>query len=110
MKSITMGILVSMLFIIGCQTTSGNVGHMQSYPITSLEAEWIRDGEPIEFEEERWYPADSVEGFLDSEMMLIGTYRDVQLFIDKVDVRPYARLYTKFGRNQFRFYEKRKSE
>ena len=78
--------------------------------MAAVEAEWIRNGEPIEFEEELWYPADSVEGFLDSEMMLVGTYRNVQFFIDKVDVRPYDRLYTKFSRNQFRFYEKRKEE
>lgn len=110
MRSITMIILVSILFFIGCQTTNGNVGHLQSYPIAMVEAEWIRNGEPIKFEEELWYPADSIEGFLDSEMMLAGIFRDVQFFIDKVDVRPYDRLYTKFNRNQFRFFEKRKEE
>ena len=110
MKSLFAIACISLLFLIGCQTTGGNVGHMQSYPIAIVEAQWIRNGEPIEFEEEQWYPADSVEGFLDSEMTLIGTFRDVQFFIDKVDVRPYARLYTKFGRNQFRFFEKKKND
>ncbi len=108
MKLKAMIILIAALFFVGCQTTGGNIGQLQSYPVTSIEAEWIRNGEPITFEEELWYPMDSVEGFLDAEMMLVGTYRDVQLFIDKVDVRPYDRLYTKFGRNQFRFFEKRK--
>ena len=101
MKSATMITLIAALFCVGCQTTGGNIGRLQSYPTTSIEAEWIRNGEPITFEEEQWYPADSVEGFLDSEMMPIGTYKDVRFFIDKVDVRPYKRLYTKFGRNQF---------
>ena len=110
MKSIYMIVLVSGFFLTGCQTTGGNVGHLQSYPVTAVEAKWIRDGEPIEFEDQLWYPADSVEGFLDSEMALVGTYRDVHFFIDKIDVRPYDRLYTKFGRNQFRFFEKRKDE
>ena len=74
----------------------------------AMEAEWIRNGEPIEFEDELWYPADSIEIFLDSEVSLIGEYQGVQFFIDKVDVRPFERLYTKFGRNKFRFFEKEK--
>ena len=102
--------LVGMIFCAGCQTSGGNVGHLQSYPVASIEAEWIRNGEPILFEEEEWYPADSVEGFMDSEMIPVDIYRDVRFFTDKVDVRPYDRLYTKFGRNQFRFFEKRKDE
>ena len=105
-----MVILAVTFFLTGCQTTGGNVGDLKSYPITSIEAEWIRNGDPIMFEEELWYPVDSVENFLDAEMMLAGTYKDVRFFIDKVDVRPYDRLYTKFGRNQFRFFEKRKKE
>jgi hypothetical protein len=110
MKPIYAGIFLSMFFFAGCQTTGGNTGQLQSYATPSLEAEWIRNGEPIEFEEEFWYPADSIEGFLDSEMMLVGTYREISIFIDKVDVRPYDRLYTKFGKNQFRFFEKRQEK
>jgi hypothetical protein len=91
----------------GCQSTGGNDGHVHSYSMASVEAQWIRDGEPIEFEDELWYPADDVENFIDSEMNLVGEYLDVQFFTDKVDVRPYRRLYTKFGRNKFRFFETR---
>jgi len=95
----------------GCQSaTPGNVGHVHSYPIPSVEAEWIRNGEPIEFEEALWYPADDVEVFLDSEMSQVGEYRGVPFFIDKFDVRPYNRIYTKFGRNQFRYYEKKETD
>ena len=103
-------VLLLFFFSSGCQSTGGNVGHIQSYPMTAIEAEWIRNGEPVEFEDELWYPADDIEGFLDSEMSLVGEYRDVQVFIDKVDVRPYERLYTKFSRNKFRFFEKRQGK
>ncbi len=103
-------VLLLCFFAAGCQSTGGNIGHIQSYPIRAVETEWIRNGEPIEFEDELWYPADDIEGFLDSEMSLAGEYQGVQFFIDKVDVRPYARLYTKFSRNKFRFFEKRTSE
>ena len=72
-----------------------------------LEAEWILNGEPIQFEEELWYPIDGVESFLDSEMRLMGEYHNIQFFTDKVDIRPYDRLYTKFDKNKFRFFEKK---
>ena len=101
------GCLLSFLPAAGCQSTEGNVGRVQSYPLASVEAAWIRNGEPIEFEGRSWYPSDGVENFLDSEMDLLGEYRGVQFFADKVDIRPYERLYTKFGRNKFRFFEKR---
>lgn len=103
-------ILFTIFLTAGCQSTRGNVGHMPSYALSSIEAEWIRNGEPIEFESELWYPVDGVEGFLDSEMRFMGTHQGVEYFIDKVDVRPFSRLYTKFGKNKFRFFEKRIEE
>jgi len=106
----SLAISLVLLFFTGCQSTGGNIGHIHSYPMTAIEAEWIRNGEPIEFEDELWYPADAIEVFLDLEMSLVGEYLGVQFFIDKVDVRPYERLYTKFGRNKFRFFEKRKGK
>lgn len=95
----------------GCQSTNGgNSRRIKKYALSSIEAQWIRDGKPIEFENELWYPADGVEGFLDSEMRLMGKHQGVEFFIDKVDVRPFSRLYTKFGKNKFRFYEMKASE
>ena len=94
----------------GCQTAKGNVGRVNTYPVNSVEAAWIRDGEPIEFENELWYPADGIESFQDWEMLMVGNHRGVPFFVDKVDVRPFARLYTKFDRNKFRYFEKRSEE
>lgn len=105
-----MRILFLMVFLttvfVGCVSTSGNgnVGQIQSFPIPQVEAEWIRNGEPIEFEEGFWFPSDETESFLDSEMFLLGEYRGVQYFIEKQDVRPYNRLYTKFARNKYRAF------
>ena len=97
-----------LLFLTGCINTKGNVGNVQSYPIPTFEAQWIRNGEPIEFEGELWYPADSTENLQDSEILLMGEHRGIQFFIDKLDVRPYECLYTKYGKNQFRYFEKEK--
>lgn len=90
----------------GCAQAPGNVGNLQSYSVPPAEAQWIRDGEPLEFEGERWYPEDGTENFLDSEVYVLGEYRGVEFFADKVDVRPYDRLYTKFGKNRFRYFER----
>jgi len=103
-------ILLIALTTAGCQSTSGNTGHRPNYASSSIEAEWIRNVEPIEFESELLYPADGIEGFLDSEMRFMGTHKEVEFFIDKVDIRPFNRLYTKFDKNKFRYYEKRISE
>ena len=82
---------------------------MDIYRFPSIEAEWIQNGDPIEFEGELWYPTDGVENLLDSEMYLVGEYRGVQFFIEKTDVRPYDRLYTKFAQNRFRYFQKKQS-
>ncbi len=74
------------------------------YPI--WEAEWIRSGEPIEFEGELWYPSDDTEILLDNEVFLLDEYKGVEFFIEKTDVRPYNNLFTKFGHNKFRIFTK----
>ena len=95
--------------VSGCSTSgiSGNTGNMARYSAPTDEAEWIRNGEPIQFEEQLWYPQDSFDVLLDNEVYLTGEYRGVQFFVEKADVRPFDRLYTKFGRNKFRSYRKR---
>lgn len=88
----------------------GCVGHSpripEIYPAPHIEADWIRQGEPIEYAGELWYPVDVLENLLDSEMYLLGEYRNVQFFISKEDIRPYDRLYTKFGLHKYRVFEK----
>jgi len=101
---------MAVFLFTGCRSTDGDIKRMRHHSRSSMEAEWILNGEPIEFEGELWYPSDNVEGFMDSEMYWAGEYRDVPFFVDKTDVRPYGRLYTKFGKNKFRFFEKKTSQ
>ena len=99
------GIGFVLISLVGCSTTQGNI--LQQYPFPKEEAEWIISGVPIEFEGELWYPQDSVDVLIDAEVSLLGEYRNIQFFVEKIDVRPYERLYTKFGRNKFRIFTKR---
>ena len=102
-------ILLVLIIILspGCITSGkGNTGVFQNFPAPATEAEWIRNGEPIKFEDELWYPQDDVETLLDSEMSFVTEYNGVQVFIDKKDVRPYLRLYTKFAPNKFRYFKR----
>lgn len=101
------GSFICIIFMLSaCTNRLGNTGQMQIYYIPSPEPEWIREGDPIEFEGELWYPHDGVENLLDAEVYLLGEYQGIQFFVEKIDVRPYNRLYTKFGRNSFRYYER----
>jgi len=96
-----------MVVLGGCVTTKGNVGQMPTFAIPTEEVVWIRQGEPLEFEGELWYPQDGFDVFLDSEVLKLGDYKGVEFFVDRIDVRPYNRLYTKFERNKFRYFEKK---
>lgn len=94
------------LWLAGCGSLKGNIGSMPTYKIPDEEAAWIRNGEPLTFENEPWYPQDRLAVLMDSEVYKVGEDRGVMIFVEKADVRPYARLYTKFGKNKFRVFKK----
>ena len=95
--------------VLGCANSSSgnNAGQLQSYPYPVIEAGWIRDGQPIEYDGVLWYPQDDVEVLMDSEVYQVGEYKSAPFFVEKTDIRPYRRLYTKFNKNKFRYYEKK---
>ena len=107
----SLGFLVISFVLVGCaHSPSDNEGLVQSYAAPSIEASWIREGQPIEYGSERWYPVNDIEILLDSEVYQIGEYKGVQIFVDKVDTKPYHRLYTKFAKNKFRYFETRSDD
>lgn len=87
-----------------------NGGQMAIYAVPGKEAEWIRNGEPIELDGKQWVPQDGIENLLDSEVYLLGEYRGVEFFVEKTDVKPYDRLYTKFGQNRFRYFQAKEED
>ena len=99
--------VLGMVAMGGCQTAPVNTNEAAR---SSVEATWIREGQPIEFEGERWYPLDADDNLLDSEVYIVGRYQEVEFFVDRVDVRPYNRRYTKFGRNKYRAFEKKSKD
>lgn len=100
-------LILTMLWIVGC----AGPGHVRrkapEYAYPEVEALWIRDGQPLEFNDELWYPERNVEVFRDEEVDLVGEYQGTPFFVEKIDIRPFQRLYTKFGRNKFRSFEKK---
>ena len=79
-------------------------------PAPVIEAGWIRDGEPIDYDGNKWYPVNDYEVLDDSEVYQIAEYRGVQVFVEKIAVKPYDRIYTKFDKNKFRYYERRNDD
>ena len=105
-----LGIFVIVGFVLclfGCGSKFARKKQPKVYFFPEVEAEWIRNGQPIEFEAEQWYPQDSVDILLDQEVYWIGSYNDTEVFDEKADVRPYNRIYTKFGKNKFRVFTKK---
>ncbi|PIW60519.1 MAG: hypothetical protein COW13_03740 [Candidatus Omnitrophica bacterium CG12_big_fil_rev_8_21_14_0_65_50_5] len=97
------------LIVSGCLPTSKSVDVPQIYKTPAEEAQWIRKGEPLIYQDHKWYPSDATENFMDTEVIKLGEYQDAAFFASKEDVEPYDRLYTKFSRNRYRYY-KLKSE
>jgi hypothetical protein len=114
MKQYAVLILTALLSLsaAGCFNlgSSNNKGQLQSYPSPLVEAGWIRNGDPIVYEGRHWFPVDDLENLLDSEVFQIGEFQDVQIFVEKVDSKPYDRLYTKFAKGKYRYYERLKND
>lgn len=106
-RSLMFFLSIGLFFVVsGCAKHEGNTGQMSTFAAPVAEAKWIKDGQPIEFEQEKWYPQDALDVLLDSEVEKMGEYEGTEFFTEKMDVRPFNRLYTKFGRNKFRAFEK----
>ena len=90
-------VFLGLVFLAAGCASPGAKGSNWISASAAVEPEWIRNGEPVEFEGEFWYPADSVENLLNSEVYQVGEYRGIQVFVDYTDVKPYDRLYTKFS-------------
>ena len=112
MQELKYGFLILLLgACVSCaHIDNSNDGQLQSYPAPLIEAGWIRAGEPIVYENDKWYPVRDVENLMDSEVFQIGEYKDVQIFVDKLDVKPYQRIYTKFAKNKFRYFVRIKND
>ena len=92
----------------GCASmNTGNDGQVQSYPAPVIEAGWIRNGEPLEYDGHKWYPVNDFELLQDIDVFQVGEYKDVQVFVEKIATKPYERVYTKFEKNKFRYWERR---
>ena len=91
----------------GCSLPSRSLDSNVNASTAITEPEWIRNGEPVEIEQASWYPTDEVERLMDNEVFQIGKYKDVPVFIERVDVKPYARVYTRFEKGRYRAFEPR---
>lgn len=100
-------LLVITMLSAGCISLPKPTDNKIAVPTPTSEAAWIRNGEPIQFEGDDWYPTDEVENILDNEIYQVGVYRDVIFFLEKTDVRPFERVYTRFAKNRYRAFERR---
>ena len=106
----TFFLLIISIMLFGCSPVKENARATGVFAVPEQEARWIREGEPIKYEEKLWYPQDRLDILLDSEVYYEGEYRGVPFFVEKVDIKPYSRILTKFGRNRFRVFRPKKDD
>ena len=98
------GLLFLLIILTGC--ISYAPGKFRGdFPIK--EAPWVREGMPIMFQEYAWYPTEDIETLLDSEMEYQGEYNQVPFYIEKRQIKPFSRIYTKFGNHRYRIFKKK---
>lgn len=98
-------VMLAIVACAGCSLPSRALDNNVNASATAAEPGWIRNGEPIDFEKAFWYPTDEVERLMDNEVFQVGQYRDTAVFVERVDVKPYARVYTRFGKGRYRAFE-----
>ncbi len=102
-------LIIGCVVLVGCFPKSHPDYLPQIYKAPDTEAPWIRSGEPLVYQDRKWMAADDTESLTDMEVLKVGEYQDVEFFAAKEDVEPYQRLYTKFGRNRYRYFLPEKS-
>lgn len=107
MKRLWAVVILMTLTGAGCGMPSRGLDGNVNVSVVAMEPEWIRNGEPIEMEQTSWYPTDEVERLMENEVVRIGQFRDVAVLVERVDVKPYARLYTRFEKGRYRAFEPR---
>ena len=100
------GIIFISLALGGCALSDKNATTAESWSYPLSEPDWVREGQPIDYDGAKWFPTRDVENLLDSEVYPLGEYKGVKFFFDRTDIKPFERIYTQFGRNRYRAFEK----
>lgn len=71
------------------------------------EADWIKEGRPLINKNNKWYPTEYIENHLDSEMEYVGEFQQVSFYVERRQIKPYNRIYTKFEYHKYRRFTKK---
>lgn len=74
----------------------------------SKEAGWIKEGKPIIFEARSWYPTEYIENHIDSEMDYVDQFQNVPFYVERRQIKPFDRIYTKFDYHKYRLFLEKK--
>lgn len=100
-------VLLGLVFIAaGC---AANSQFSPGKDYAAKEAAWIKDGKPILYDNKSWYPTEFIENHLDKEMEYIDSFQKVPFYVERRQIRPYDRLYTKFDYHKYRMFLEKKS-
>ena len=98
--------IFSSLFLLGLLCgCSGPVPYTRAGYLPK-EPDWIKNGEPLVYENQNWYPTEDVENLKDDEVECIAEYKKIPFYAEKIQIKPFNRLYTRFGKNKYRQFSK----
>jgi hypothetical protein len=96
--------LILIFSLAGC--AAGYLNKPHDY--TTKEADWIRNGQPITYDNKKWYPTEYIENHLDVEMEYAGEFQKVPFYVERRQIKPFNRIYTKFDYHKYRLFTERR--
>lgn len=102
---------ISVLFLAvalsGC--IAGSAGR-RNIDYAIKEAGWIKEGKPIIHDDKSWYATEYIENHLDNEMEYVGEFQSVPFYVERRQIKPYNRIYTKFDYHKYRVFLEKKRQ
>ncbi len=90
------------------QAFSQAIDVREAYPeVTAAGRDWLRDGEPIPFAGDRYFPAGPAVHFEPDLMIPTGSFDGVPLYAD-TSLEPYSQVLVPIGRGLLQPYERRR--
>ncbi len=97
------------LLIFGFAGCAANQSGALNKDFTTREAGWVKEGKPIIFESRSWYPTEYIENHVDSEMDYVDQFQNVPFYVERRQIKPFDRIYTKFDYHKYRLFIEKKS-
>lgn len=96
------------LLVLGAAGCATNQSGAFNKDFSTREAGWVKEGKPIIFGSSSWYPTEYIENHLDAEMEYVDQFQNVPFYVERRQIKPFDRIYTKFDYHKYRLFLEKK--